>query len=128
MLAFGPWSAEQIQPRLGASAYGFSPQALETIPQGAGAPLNQVLLRAPGVAQDSFGQLHVRGDHANLQFRLNGVQLPEGLSVFGQAIDLGDYRVDIQPEEITTSEIAGTLVKVEIKGQTTFFFDRFERS
>jgi len=78
---------QQIQPSLGASAYGFSPQALETIPQGAGAPLNQVLLRAPGVAQDSFGQLHVRGDHANLQFRLNGVQLPEGLSVFGQAIE-----------------------------------------
>ena len=40
----------------------------------------------PGVAQDSFGQLHVRGDHANLQFRINGVQLPEGINVFGQAL------------------------------------------
>src|SRR2546430_12642447 len=33
--------------------------------------------------RSSFGQLHVRGDHANLQFRLNGVQLPEGINVFG---------------------------------------------
>ena len=78
---------QQIQPSLGASTFGFSPEALATLPQGADAPLNQVLLRAPGVATDSFGQVHVRGEHANLQFRLNGVQLPEGLSVFGQAIE-----------------------------------------
>src|ERR1700748_817607 len=78
---------QQIQPSLGASAYNFSPQALQTIPQGGNAPLNQVLLQAPGVAQDSFGQIHLRGEHANVQFRLNGVELPEGLSVFGQAIE-----------------------------------------
>ena len=56
---------QQIQPSLGASTYGYSPDALAAIPQGADAPLNQVLLRAPGVATDSFGQLHVRGEHAN---------------------------------------------------------------
>jgi outer membrane receptor protein involved in Fe transport len=77
---------QQIQPSLGATAYTFSPEALQAIPQGESAPLNQVLLRAPGVAQDSFGQIHLRGEHANVQFRLNGVELPEGLSVFGQAI------------------------------------------
>jgi outer membrane receptor for ferrienterochelin and colicins len=44
------------------------------------------VLQAPGVAQDSFGQLHVRGDHANVQYRLNNVILPEGLSVFGQTL------------------------------------------
>ena len=78
----------QIQPSLGASTYTFSPEALETIPQGENAPLNQVLLQMPGVAQDSFGQIHVRGEHANVQFRINGVQLPEGLSVFGQALEI----------------------------------------
>jgi len=78
---------QQIQPYTGASVYTFDPQALQDIPQGENAPLNQVLLQAPGVAQDSFGQIHVRGDHANLQYRLNGVELPEGLSVFGQAIE-----------------------------------------
>ena len=77
----------QIQPSLGASTYTFGPEALQTIPQGENAPLNQVLLQMPGVAQDSFGQIHVRGEHANVQFRINGVQLPEGLSVFGQALE-----------------------------------------
>ena len=70
----------------GASQYEFSPAALAAIPQGGAARLDQVLARAPGVAQDSFGQIHVRGDHANLQYRLDGVALPEGLSMFGQAI------------------------------------------
>jgi hypothetical protein len=55
----------QIQPSLGASTYYFGPEALESIPQGENAPINQVLLQMPGVAQDSFGQVHVRGDHAN---------------------------------------------------------------
>jgi TonB-dependent Receptor Plug Domain len=77
----------QIQPSLGASTYTFSSEALETIPQGENAPLNQVLLQTPGVAQDSFGQIHVRGEHANVQFRINGVELPEGLSVFGQSLE-----------------------------------------
>ncbi len=77
---------QQIQPSLGASVYNFSPNALQAIPQGEDAPLNQVLLRAPSVAQDSFGQIHLRGDHANLQYRLNGVQLPSALGVFGQTL------------------------------------------
>jgi outer membrane receptor protein involved in Fe transport len=77
----------QIQPRLGASVYEFRRDTIDTQPQGDDAPFNQLLLQAPGVAQDSFGQLHVRGDHANLQFRINGVQLPEGINVFGQALE-----------------------------------------
>ena len=60
--------------------------ASSNVPQGENAPLNQVLLRAPGVAQDSFGQIHVRGDHGNLQYRLDGVQLPEGLSLFNTVL------------------------------------------
>ena len=76
----------EIQPSLGATVYDFGRQAIETQPQGDNQPFNRLLLQAPGVAQDSFGQLHVRGDHANLQFRLNGVQLPEGINVFGLAL------------------------------------------
>lgn len=76
-----------IEPDLGATVYRLSRSTIETIPQGDNAPLNQVLLQAPGVAQDSFGQIHVRGDHNEIQFRLDGVQLPEGLTVFGQALE-----------------------------------------
>src|SRR6201984_3396678 len=78
---------QQIQPSLGATVYEFGRQAIETQPQGDNQSFNKLLLQAPGVAQDSFGQIHVRGDHANLQYRLNGVQLPEGINVFGQSLE-----------------------------------------
>ena len=77
---------QQIEPSLGASVYNFGRQAIATQPQGDNQPLNRLLLQAPGVAQDSFGQIHVRGDHANLQYRLNGIILPEGINVFGQVL------------------------------------------
>ena len=77
----------QLQPNLGATSYNFSRGSIETLPQGDNSPLNQTLLQAPGVAQDSFGQIHVRGDHNEVQFRLDGVQLPEGLAVFGQTLE-----------------------------------------
>jgi outer membrane cobalamin receptor len=77
---------DSIQPQVGASTYAFSQQQIQALPGGANLELQQVVLQAPGVTQDSFGQLHVREDHNGLQYRLNGVILPEGLSVFGQAI------------------------------------------
>ena len=77
----------QIEPSLGATTYQFGRGAIETLPQGDNSPLNDTLLQAPGVAQDSFGQIHVRGDHNEVQFRLDGVQLPEGLAVFGQSLE-----------------------------------------
>jgi outer membrane receptor for ferrienterochelin and colicins len=75
-----------IQPQIGASVYSITNDAIQAMPGGDNAPLDQVILRAPGVAEDSYGQIHVRGEHNGLQFRLNGVILPEGLSVFGQAL------------------------------------------
>ncbi len=79
-------SRNALSPQTGGSVYTFSQQAIHELPQGSNTPLNQVLLQAPGVAQDSFGQIHVRGDHANLQYRINGVQLPEGITGFGQVL------------------------------------------
>jgi outer membrane receptor protein involved in Fe transport len=76
-----------IQPQIGASTYSIGVQAIQGMPGGDNVGLNQVVLQAPGVAQDSFGQLHIRGEHNGLQYRLNGVILPEGLSVFGQALN-----------------------------------------
>ncbi|HEY4073425.1 MAG TPA: TonB-dependent receptor [Herbaspirillum sp.] len=76
-----------ISVETGSSIYHFGPKDIQALPQGDDTSFNQFLLRAPGVAQDSFGQLHVRGDHANLQYRLNGIILPESISGFGQTLD-----------------------------------------
>ena len=75
-----------LSPVTGGSVYTFNEKALQQLPQGNNTPLNQVLLQAPGVVQDSFGAVHVRGDHGNLQYRLNGILLPEGVTGFGQIL------------------------------------------
>jgi hypothetical protein len=75
-----------LSPTTGGSEYHFSQQAIRELPQGNNTPLNEVLLQSPGVVQDSYGQLHVRGEHADLQYRINGIQLPEGITGFGQVI------------------------------------------
>ncbi len=76
-----------LLPETGSSIYRISAKDIDTMPAGQDTPLNQVLLQAPGVAQDSYGQLHVRGDHANLQYRIDGIMIPEAISGFGQALD-----------------------------------------
>ncbi len=76
-----------LSPDTGSSQYVIDRQAIAQLPLGDATPVNQVLLQAPGVVQDSYGGLHVRGDHANLQYRINGVIIPESISGFGQTLD-----------------------------------------
>ncbi|MGH8132092.1 MAG: TonB-dependent receptor [Steroidobacteraceae bacterium] len=76
----------EIETQTGASTYKITSEAIAASPGGENVQLNQVLLQAPDVVQDSFGQLHVRADHNDLQYRLNGIILPEGISVFSQTL------------------------------------------
>jgi outer membrane receptor protein involved in Fe transport len=78
-----------LLPKSGTNTFDFSRAVIESLPQGDNAPLDKVLLQAPGVAQDSAasGQLHVRNEHANVQYRINGIQIPDGVSGFTQIFD-----------------------------------------
>jgi outer membrane receptor protein involved in Fe transport len=75
----------------GANSYEVNHQAIEALPQGANTTLDKVLLQTPGVSQDSAasGELHVRNEHGNLQYRINGIMLPDGVGAFGQILDTG---------------------------------------
>jgi outer membrane receptor protein involved in Fe transport len=76
---------------IGAGSYEINHQAIEALPQGTNAPLDKVLLQAPGVTLDSAasGELHVRNEHGNIQYRINGIMLPDGVGAFGQILDTG---------------------------------------
>ncbi len=76
-----------LSPDTGSSQYVIDQKAIAQLPLGASTPMNQVLLQAPGVVQDSYGGVHIRGDHANLQYRINGVIIPESIGGFGQSLD-----------------------------------------
>jgi outer membrane receptor protein involved in Fe transport len=80
-------SRNGLSPEVGSSVYRISEADIDSLPKGSDTPLNQVLLQAPGVANDSYGQLHVRGEHANLQYRIDGIVIPEPISGFGQSFD-----------------------------------------
>lgn len=79
----------ELSPKVGTTVYTIDTHMVDMLGQGENTPFNEVLLRLPGVSQDSKGSgaLHVRDDHANVQYRINGVQLPESISGFGQSID-----------------------------------------
>ena len=74
---------------IGASTHEINHQAIEALPQGTNTPLDKVLLQAPGVSQDSAasGELHVRNEHGNVAYRINGIMLPDGVGAFGQILD-----------------------------------------
>src|SRR5450631_3904974 len=78
-----------LSPKVGTTVYEIDQQRIDEFGKGANTSMNEVLLTLPGIAQDSkaSGSIHVRDDHANVQFRINGVTLPEGISGFGQSVD-----------------------------------------
>jgi outer membrane receptor for ferrienterochelin and colicin len=79
----------ELSPKVGTTVYSVDEQFIENLAIGENTPMNDVLIQLPGVAQDSkaSGSLHVRGEHADVQYRINGVQLPEGITGFGQSVD-----------------------------------------
>ncbi|SHN07151.1 Outer membrane receptor proteins, mostly Fe transport [Duganella sacchari] len=78
-----------LSPNVGTTIYSIDRHMVDQLGQGDNTPFNEVLLRLPGISQDSkgSGSIHVRDDHGNVQYRVNGVQLPEAISGFGQSID-----------------------------------------
>ena len=79
----------ELLPKAGANVYSLDRAAIEALPQGDQTPLEKVLLQTPGVSQDSAasGNLHIRNEHANVQYRVDGILLPDGVSGFSQLME-----------------------------------------
>ncbi len=77
----------RISPNLGATTYTLDSDKIDAQSQGEFGSFDETFYRFPGVAQDALDKrLHVRGEEANLQYRINGLLLPDGLSGFGQEL------------------------------------------
>src|SRR5262249_36429958 len=88
--AFNAARDDFLLPKIGANAnFPVTHQDIESLPQGTNQPIEKLFLQLPGVTQDSAaqGSLHVRNDHGNLQYRLNGIIIPDGVSGFGQLLE-----------------------------------------
>ncbi len=83
---------KNLLPKLGATEYRMDGEALQTLPQGKNTPLDKVLLQIPGVSYDSAisnPDFHIRNEYANAQYRINGIQLPDGVSALGPILETG---------------------------------------
>ncbi|HTV49783.1 MAG TPA: TonB-dependent receptor [Steroidobacteraceae bacterium] len=78
-----------LLPKLGTTNYRLDQQDLQTLPQGRNTPLDKVVLQIPGVSYDSAvsnPDFHVRNEYSNVQYRINGIQLPDGVAALGPVL------------------------------------------
>ena len=80
-----------LLPKTGTNVYAFNREAIDSLPQGNQALITQILLQSPGVTQDSAvgGNFHIRNEHGNVQYRINGIMLPDGAAGFSQFLETG---------------------------------------
>lgn len=80
---------EKIDPSIGAQASIFRHTDLEVQPGGVDRGIAGVLLQAPGVSMDNDGdgEVHVRNEHGNVLYRLNGINIPQAYHGFGSLVD-----------------------------------------
>jgi outer membrane receptor protein involved in Fe transport len=79
-----------IEPRIGASTYTIDQGAIQNFPEAQNTSIDNAILQMPGVDQDNLanGGLHIRNEHLNVQYRIDGVIIPDGVSYFGQDLSL----------------------------------------
>jgi outer membrane receptor protein involved in Fe transport len=71
--------------KTGNSQYTLSQSDIAALPQGSNTSIDEVLLQMPGVVKDDEAQIHVEGEHEDLQWRVNGVMMPmDSFTGFGQ--------------------------------------------
>ena len=69
-----------IQYKASSETYQLSRKDVEILPRGNNNTVADVLLTVPSVVYGALGQTHIRQDHANQQFRIDGVPIPDGVS------------------------------------------------
>ena len=69
-----------IQFKASSETYSVSRKDIEALPRGNNVELHDVLQTIPGAVSGALKQLHIRQDHANLQFRIDGVPIPDTVS------------------------------------------------
>ncbi len=69
-----------IQFKASSETYSVSRKEIDELPRGNNNELHDVLLTIPSATYGALKQVHIRQDHANLQFRIDGVPIPETVS------------------------------------------------
>jgi outer membrane receptor protein involved in Fe transport len=66
-----------IQYKASSETYSVSRKDIEILPRGNNLEVSDVLLTVPSVVYGALKQTHIRQDHANQQFRIDGIPIPD---------------------------------------------------
>jgi outer membrane receptor protein involved in Fe transport len=73
--------------RASSETYNLSEKEIKELPRGENIELQDLVATLPGAAVGALRQVHIRQEHANLQFRIDGVPIPDTVtSVFSDVI------------------------------------------
>lgn len=62
-------------------------EALKALPKGEDLAITDVVSTQAGFVQDAFGNVYARGNHANVQYQIDGIPIPDSVgNLFAQAI------------------------------------------
>ena len=69
-----------IQYKASSETYQLSRKDIEALPKGNNSDVYEVLLTVPSVVYGGLKQTHIRQDHANQQYRIDGIPIPDTVS------------------------------------------------
>jgi hypothetical protein len=108
---FGP---KELPGTDGTSTSTLSAKEIQSLPGGTVRPLNDVIATQPGFTRDDYGAIHVRGNFAGLQLRVDDIQLPPSVQdrlqqlLDSQIVERADVIVGGLPAEFGES-VAGVV-------------------
>lgn len=113
-------SLPAIQYKASSSIYQLNRKDVETLPRGNNNDVADVLLTIPSVAYGALKQTHVRQDHANQQFRIDGIPIPD--TVTGAFADI------VPPRAWERSEIILGGMEAQYGNKTALILDITSKS
>ncbi|MDH5562996.1 MAG: TonB-dependent receptor [Nitrospirota bacterium] len=69
-----------LQHHVSSETFSVSRKDIEELPRGNNLALSDVLLTLPSATDGGLGQVHIRQEHGGLQFRIDGVPIPDTVS------------------------------------------------
>ena len=79
-----PTPTAPAPPKTTSSSSNLDREEIRALPRGDSGSVNELLATQPGFVYDALGNLFARGNHANIQYQIDGVPLPDSVSgIFG---------------------------------------------
>jgi len=109
-----------IQYKASSETYQLSRKDIETLPKGNNNDVYEVLATVPSVAYGALKQTHIRQDHANQQYRIDGIPIPDTVS--------GSFADIVPPRAWERADIILGGMEAQYGNKTTLLVDITSKS